>query len=76
MIDETTQRKVEFINNCIKGLKEEDYILIVGLYLEKCGINTLKSNLFLSKAGIYKRKDRIIRQIAMLFERVDFGVPK
>lgn len=69
MIDEETEKKVHFIENCIKALNKNDFKLMVGLFFEKSGTKPLMNSLHLSKAGLYKRKNCIISKISKLSEK-------
>ena len=66
MLSEEDLAKVDFVINCVKGLDEIDYKIIVGLYLEKCSIKTIQRNTFMSKSNIYYRKNVIIGRISSL----------
>ena len=69
LADERLRGEVEFIENCINSLPEEDYKVMIAVFVDKTSIRKMAESLFLSDQGLRKRLYRLKKTFAELHER-------
>jgi len=69
---ERLRAEVEFIENCINALPEEDGRIIQAAYLGKTSIRKVAEGIFMSESGLKKRIGRIILTLAEVYNKADF----
>jgi len=69
---ERLKAEVEFIENCINTLPEEDGRIIQAAYLGKTSVRKVAEGIFMSHSGLKKRISRIIKTLAKVYDGAKF----
>ncbi len=66
------QRKIQFLENSISVLNEDDYKLITGIFIDGTSVAKMAKILFIHRVTVYRRVDEIVKKIAEVYE-MQFG---
>ena len=66
------KQELEFVENCINSLPEEDYKVILAIYIDKTSIRKVAESIFMSHSGLKKRLNRLVKTLALVYDKADF----
>ena len=69
---DSLKAEVEFIENCINALPEEDSKIIQATYMDKTSVRKVADGIFMSHSGLKKRISRILKTLAKVYDGAKF----
>jgi len=69
LISEELKDKLEFLENCVKALDEDNRFIMETIYFNEKAVTSVAKCLYITRQAVYKRKDKLLKQIETVFRQ-------